>query len=561
MKTFVKRVLMNLIQGSSRPAPRRPQRVQLGVEHLETRLMPAITDLTGLAAQLVPTPDHPTHLYLNFDGYQDDTHTVAAYNSSAQTVNEVLYRVSEIFSPFNVTVSRIYGVGTFDDAHGSSTIFIGDDTANNTYSFYGTVLQNISYSHTDGQYSDSPGASLGDRHAPHSNPYNLAFVDPTAVTTTLTFTLPQTTDLDPTQISQAIAHEAGHTFGLGHVLSSTNTLTFTLPQTTNDIMSYDSPNEYFADATFNLTDLNNTGTNGVVNDPNVVPTYDGTPLQTQNSFTYLQQVLGARPDDGLSHVVHSSSVDPSHYTAPATDLTGFAVRNGTIGSAGDYVVYWMKPNGDGPNEHVDVTPTGAGGLIPNLLVYENGKLLQYNDSYWNADTQQQEIHTTVSLKAGQTYAFVVGGANADSTGDYHLLTSPSFESDTLQDPSSSHAAWTFPVHDTVGSAVWGTSYDASGDNAALLVPVDGFLPAPIPATTFAALADGDPVALTAAHFSSLGNAPYFEASAQGADFQGALADIAVAQTPAHISSQVLPGDAVWNALATDPSLLTRHSLV
>src|SRR5262249_18550548 len=106
MKTFVKRVLTNLIQGCSRSAPRRQQRGRLGVEHLETRLMPAFTDLTALAAQLVPTPNHPTHLYLNFDGYQGTTnfdhyqnytHTVTPYNSSAQTVNDVIYRVSEIF--------------------------------------------------------------------------------------------------------------------------------------------------------------------------------------------------------------------------------------------------------------------------------------------------------------------------------------------------------------------------------------------------------------------------------------------------------------------------------
>ena len=100
----MKRLLRNVVQGCSRPSPQ--QRCgRLGVEQLETRLTPAITDMTALAANLVPTPDHPTHLYLNFDGYQDDTHTVLAYNSSAQTVNDVIYRVSEIFSPFNVTVS------------------------------------------------------------------------------------------------------------------------------------------------------------------------------------------------------------------------------------------------------------------------------------------------------------------------------------------------------------------------------------------------------------------------------------------------------------------------
>src|SRR5262245_4520992 len=112
----------------------RPKRsARLDLEHLESRLVPAgITDMTALAAALVPTPTSPTHLYLNFDGYQDDTHTVAAYNGSAQTINDIIFRTSEIFSPFNVEVSRVDGAGFFDPGNGSTTIFIGDDTANIT---------------------------------------------------------------------------------------------------------------------------------------------------------------------------------------------------------------------------------------------------------------------------------------------------------------------------------------------------------------------------------------------------------------------------------------------
>src|SRR5262249_14089012 len=110
MKTFVKRLLTNLFRGGRRTPPRRP-RARLGVEHFETRLVPAVVDMTALAVQLTPTPAQATHLYLNFDGYQDDSHTVFPLNIPAQTVNDILYRVSEIFSPFNVEVSRIYGNG------------------------------------------------------------------------------------------------------------------------------------------------------------------------------------------------------------------------------------------------------------------------------------------------------------------------------------------------------------------------------------------------------------------------------------------------------------------
>ena len=66
---------------------------------------------------------------------------------------------------------------------------------------------------------------------------------------------------------------------------------------------------------------------------------------------------------------------------------------------------------------MNVTPTGTGGLNPNLLVYNKGDLVQYTDSYWNPATHQQEIHTTVSLTAGQTYAFVVGSAGGIAVGN------------------------------------------------------------------------------------------------------------------------------------------------
>ncbi len=489
----------------ARRAPRRPGRP--GVEHLETRLMPAVTDLTALAAQLVPTPDHPTHLYLNFDGYQDSSHTVAAYNSSAQTVNDVLYRVSEIFSPFNVQVSQLYGAGSFDDGNGSSTIFIGDDTAN-SFPLAGGKVLNTASGYTTPQYSDFPGDTLGDQHVPHSNPFNLAYIDPIGATTVW----------GPTQISQAIAHEAGHTFGLAHVLSGG----------TAEAMNYSgNPTQYFADATFNLTDLNYnpaTGTNDHVS--SVVPKYDGTTLTTQNSFTYLEQVLGDRPDDGLSHVVHGASVDPNHYTAPrVTTLTLSSDKTGTIGSPGDYVVYWVKARVDTANVEVNLTPTGAGGLIPNLLVYQNGNLVQYNDSYRNADSQQQEVHTTVSLAAGQTYAFVVGGAGANSTGGYRLQTKVPLDQITGAVNINVVGTWTgdsrsdlvvVPINPWKQVSPFG---GASVQDVSRLVPVGNFLLSSTPGPDTA----DTPLALTAAEVLTLGSDPSFVVSAQGADIRAALA--------------------------------------
>ena len=165
----------------------------------------AITDMTALAASLVHTPNQPTHVYLNFDGYQDDTHTVAAYDGSARTINHIIYRVSEIFSPLNVEVSRIYGTGSFDANNGNTTIFIGDDSANITNTgLLAAVLggpdEQCRCLHSLSVLGYHPGETLGDQHTPHSNPYNLAFVDPVGPpTTNLTFTLPQdNVDWSPT---------------------------------------------------------------------------------------------------------------------------------------------------------------------------------------------------------------------------------------------------------------------------------------------------------------------------------------------------------------------------
>ncbi len=47
---------------------RADRRVRLSLEALEDRLVPAITDMTQLAA-LFPTPTQPAHLYVNFDGF------------------------------------------------------------------------------------------------------------------------------------------------------------------------------------------------------------------------------------------------------------------------------------------------------------------------------------------------------------------------------------------------------------------------------------------------------------------------------------------------------------
>jgi hypothetical protein len=102
------------------------------------------------------------------------------------------------------------------------------------------------------------------------------------------------------QIADALAHEAGHTFGLMHVLTGDGSGTYSSGNPA-EIMSYDAPNHQFLNQTFNLTDLNYDPARGgnYHGGDHFYPIWDnnGThdTIQTQNSYTYLLAVLGAHP--------------------------------------------------------------------------------------------------------------------------------------------------------------------------------------------------------------------------------------------------------------------------
>jgi hypothetical protein len=386
------------------------------LEALEDRLVPAgVTDMTALAQQMitapdsktiVSTPDAPIHLYLNFDGYQDDQHAVVPYYGSYDQINDIVFRVSEIFSPFNVVVSRRDGFSNYDDANGSTTVFIGDDTHNNVTNADGSVT-NLIKSRTPRGYSDHPGEYLGDQHFLHSNAFNLAFVDPVGNDGG------QWSFSGTEQIVRGIAHEAGHTFGLAHVLTKTDDNLAGEPE----IMSYDTEHQYFADETFDITNANFNS-----NDDGTVPVYDGTPLLTQNSYTYLEQILGDRPSDGAHHVLQEElAVAPGH----SPNWTNYnwgtnSVKTGTIDREGDYDVYEAHMFQDW-NVSIELTPTAGSDLRPTLLIYKDGELLDYPYARVNA-AGQQEVALGLHLEAKFNYAFVVFGANGTSTGGYRLTS-------------------------------------------------------------------------------------------------------------------------------------------
>src|SRR5262245_40547404 len=78
--------------------PPRP-RPRLGVDRLEDRLTPVITDMTAMTAYF-PAHDGPSTLWLNFDGCTNqDGHTVAPFTGSEADKRDILYRVSEFFAP------------------------------------------------------------------------------------------------------------------------------------------------------------------------------------------------------------------------------------------------------------------------------------------------------------------------------------------------------------------------------------------------------------------------------------------------------------------------------
>ena len=147
--------------------------------------MPTITNMTALALATHPSPpSSPTYLYLNFDGWTNcptTSSSIAAYTGSAQNINDILFQVSEIYAPFDVVVEQIHGNGVYDKTSAvaggppPTTIFIGGNPNNES------PTGKIATSFTPGQFVDSPTAS-NPSHVPHSDPYNLAFVDPVSIT-------------------------------------------------------------------------------------------------------------------------------------------------------------------------------------------------------------------------------------------------------------------------------------------------------------------------------------------------------------------------------------------
>ncbi len=360
-----------------------------------------LDDMSSLAARF-PRHTGPTVLALNFDGDKGACTAFSALGSNRdQDIQDILFETSEVFSPFDVEVVRVFGDGTIDRHSGASTVFIGVTKTGTSY--------------TPATSSDYPGDTKGNDHRPNSDAQDIGFVNPFW------------SGRSVAAVVGGIAHEAGHTFGLAHVLTdggSGSADARSMNPGVPDAMSYNkgTPNQYFADQTFDITDLNAT-TTGNVHDGSVIPKWnkpsdwwgwlgatDDVPLHTQNSFAYLQTVLGARAPDGQAHVADLNALDPRYRHDTAPTIAPGASVNASVARPGDYDVFTLVAP---TTQLVTVNVQAAAGSAADPV------LLRYSDSGTLQDFAHGGPMQFVAM-AGVRYRLVIGAENGASTGGYRL---------------------------------------------------------------------------------------------------------------------------------------------
>jgi hypothetical protein len=363
------------------------------------------TDMTQLA-RLFPRHKGPTVLWVNFDGwrnYEGGKHSIQPFQATDnrdQEIQLILFRTAEIFAPFDVEVRRAVGNGKFDARpRGNTTIFVGANTAK-----VNAARGKFPNGYVPGKYADYPGVKRGDKHRPNSDPYDLGYVDPVGQRGKGWVNVE-----DDRVIAWSIAHEAGHTFGLVH----------TLTKPFREVMSYDAPTSYrfFANRTFVISDLNQTDDRGKVHTPWGLPSWRGTRIVTQNSFSYLWAVLGPRPADDGANVADSNAVDPSYQDSPARHVTPGSAVQGAIERYGDYDVLRAR-QAEGQRLTVQVRPLAGERLAVVLLVFDfsGRKLLGFD----NARARGSHTAQVVLPPDAQAYKVVVGAADCASKGRYRM---------------------------------------------------------------------------------------------------------------------------------------------
>lgn len=406
-------------------------RSSLLLETLEDRrLMTVAWNPTEMSQVALHYPKHvgTTNLYLNFDGGSlNDTQaggskTISPYAAPSgqdlnKSIQDIIYRTAEIFSPFNVRVRIMHGAGKFSTTNGDTTIFIGDNAAN-----HDSDGHNTAYSSTPNASVDLPGSNKGFDHIPNSDAYDIGFVDATWLNINSSTLI---TDSDGA-IAGDIAHEAGHTFGLAHVLTSPDF----------DIMSYDTyGNTFFNDKVMNVTDLNyngttttNTGDFPTVNGNDVNGRKYPVQIKLQNSFAYLRYALGNKAVD-VDPYYHDqadpNSVSSDYYAVLGNPsvITPSSHPSTTLSNFGEYDVYTLNnPVSSRIAGVMALPPTqisltiGAPAFDPQIMLYDSTGTQQLAAVHGKSLVYQ--------LAPNATYKLVVSGFLGDSAGQYTVNMTP-----------------------------------------------------------------------------------------------------------------------------------------
>jgi hypothetical protein len=438
--------------------------------------------MTSLAKEFYPNPPpQPALLALNFDGFA--TQGVSPFQGTNQDIQEILYRTAEVFAPFNVQVRRATGDGAKwgqappGNSPSPTTVFIGHNTS-------GTFTPEGSLDYPRGTWEPPPppfqdnlGNDDDDVIKPNQNEADVAFVNPDG--------------LSNAQIVSALIHEAGHTFGLAdawNVGAGPNVLNQNLGH--GDAMSIDSPQVFgFSNETLDTSDFFvprpswvywTWETEATPVGPVEVEVWNTDTVATQNSFTYLQTVLGKRPvgtgQDDFANVTQDKVV-AAGFLAPTPSanrggdgtmpsLAPWTTTNGSIERLGDYDVFQFAPATTQPMM-LSVQANGS-ALVPSLLVFDfdPGTGLA-TPMPVNQVLNSGSPTSLVSFQAtaGHTFRIVVGAVDGATSGAYQLKTFTA-----SLDANGNLIATATPGDDNITLDCQGSDVSVTVNGTALTVP-------------------------------------------------------------------------------------------